>query len=263
MFIQSIGVAGSHFKTWKELQAVFNGTNALSDEPSEIFKTTILKPNEARRTSVTIKMVLQAAEETLSQSAFTANQLFSVFISSDGDPNILQSICQELATEDKFISPTQFHNSVHNAPAGYWSIGHQAMKGANSLACGDSSLAGGLVEASSLLDAGEDAILLVCFDLKSPSPLNSARAINYSLAHSMIITQDQQAESICAVDFDIKSNADDVSIMQNAALSDYCNDSPASRGLPFLEALASPEAKNIVLHYSSSLVLDLNMFPCK
>ncbi len=263
MFIQSIGVAGSQFKTWEELQAALNDTKELNEALSDVYKTTILRPNEARRTSVTIKMVLQAAEETLSQSSFTADQLFSVFVSSDGDPNILQSICQELATEDKFISPTQFHNSVHNAPAGYWSIGHQSMKGANSLACGDSSLAGGLVEASSLLDAGEDAILLVCFDLKSPTPLDSARAIRYSLAFSMIVTKTQQAESICAINFAIKSNNIGVSTMLNTALDGYCDDSPASKGLPFLEAIANQKLKNLKLHYSSSLVLNVNIDSCK
>mgnify|MGYP002075717815 CR=1 FL=1 len=38
-----------------------------------------------------------------------------------------QGLCQKIgvsvfASDDRLISPTRFHNSVHNAPSGYWSI---------------------------------------------------------------------------------------------------------------------------------------------
>ena len=49
----------------------------------------------------------------------------TVFTSSGGDGDNCHAICETLATTDRLISPTRFHNSVHNAPAGYWSIATQ------------------------------------------------------------------------------------------------------------------------------------------
>lgn len=264
MYIQSPGVAGSFFYNWENAEAILCGREKFGPVQAESYKTTILKPIEARRTSETIKMVLQAAEESLEQSSFSAKQLYSVFVSSDGDPNILQSICQELASDDKFVSPTQFHNSVHNAPAGYWSIGNQSMKGANSLACGDSSLAGGLLEASSLLDTGEDAVLLVCFDLKSPAPLDSARLIRYSHACSMILTGSKMQDSIFSIRLEMRpaNNDSAISTMSDPQMETVRCDSPATKCLPFLEALACSESRKLTLPYSGSVVLDLFLDSC-
>ena len=38
----------------------------------------------------------------------------------------MHEICETLATAERQVSPTRFHNSVHNAPAGYWSIATQS-----------------------------------------------------------------------------------------------------------------------------------------
>ncbi|MCK4708697.1 MAG: beta-ketoacyl synthase chain length factor, partial [Gammaproteobacteria bacterium] len=238
MFIQSIGIVGSGFNNWQQAKAILNNDGSFVPDQTDKYKITILKPNEARRTSTTIKIALQTAEETLSNSSFTADQLFSVFVSSDGDPNILQSICEELSTDDKFVSPTQFHNSVHNAPAGYWSIGQQSMQGINSIACGDCSVAGALIEADSLLQTGENAVLVVCFDIKSPTPLDSARTIKYSLSSSMILTRKATTESLFSIELDIqpvKSNR--ITLMTDPVLEKLRIDSPTSRGLPLLQTL--------------------------
>lgn len=263
MYIQSIGVAGSGFSNWEQAKSILNNEQSISLEQAEKYKITILKPNEARRTSTTIKIALQSAEESLSQASFEADQLFSIFVSSDGDPNILQSICQELSTEDKFVSPTQFHNSVHNAPAGYWSIGQQSMRGINSIACGDCSVSGALIEAASLLKTGGNAVLVVCFDVKSPAPLNTARSIKYSLASSMILTRSETAESLFSIDFDLKPvEKGPVTQMTDPLLERLRTDSPAFRGLPLLKSLSSLNSDEIILAYSDSSSLHLGLTSC-
>src|SRR3546814_16767116 len=51
----------------------------------------------------------------------------SVFASTHGDLPIMDYMCATLASEPRTISPTKFHNSVHNAAAGYWTIGSGCM----------------------------------------------------------------------------------------------------------------------------------------
>lgn len=263
MNIQSIGVAGSGFSNWDHAKEVLSQEKEFNPNQPEQYKISILKPNEARRTSTAIKIALQSAEETLSRSSFHADQLFSVFVSSDGDPNILQSICQELATEDKFVSPTQFHNSVHNAPAGYWSIGHQSTKGINSISCGDCSMSGALIEANSLLKMGESAVLIVCFDIKSPSPLDSARHMKYSMATSMIVTEQPNADSLFSVELLLEEiGKSQITKMADPKLEELRGDSPASMSLPLLKALSDQNPSELTLPYSSSKSLHLKLSPC-
>ena len=50
------------------------------------------------------------------------------------------------------VSPTRFHNSVHNAAAGYWTIGAGAMQPATAISAFDASFAQGLLEAMVQLD---------------------------------------------------------------------------------------------------------------
>ena len=46
----------------------------------------------------------------------------SVFTSAHGDLAVNDYMSSTLATQPTAISPTRFHNSVHNAAAGYWTI---------------------------------------------------------------------------------------------------------------------------------------------
>ncbi len=61
MYIQSIGIAGSGFNNWSHAKAILNQEEQLSINPQDQYKITILKPNEARRTSTAIKIALPSA----------------------------------------------------------------------------------------------------------------------------------------------------------------------------------------------------------
>ena len=69
------------------------------------------------------------------------------------------------------MSPTRFHNSVHNAAAGYWTIGAGCHAPATAVSSFDASFAQGLLEALAQLQAGAEAVLLVAYDAPSAGPL--------------------------------------------------------------------------------------------
>jgi hypothetical protein len=48
---------------------------------------------------------------------------------------------------EKMVSPTLFHNSVHNTPAGYFSIATGIQTASVSLSAGDNTFSAGLIEA--------------------------------------------------------------------------------------------------------------------
>jgi len=83
--------------------------------------------------------------------------------------------CKTLASDDRSISPTRFHNSVHNAPAGYWGIASGAMTPATVLCAHDASFGAGLLEALTQLAVDgslgfeRGGTLLIAYDMPIPS----------------------------------------------------------------------------------------------
>jgi hypothetical protein len=94
-----------------------------------------------------------------------------VFTSTHGELSITDYMCATLADDPRAISPTRFHNSVHNAAAGYWTIGAGAHVPATAITAGPYSFAQGLLEALVQLHAGEEAVLLVAYDGSASGPL--------------------------------------------------------------------------------------------
>ena len=91
-----------------------------------------------------------------------------MFSSSAGDGNNCHEICQALASNDRQISPTRFHNSVHNAPSGYWSIASGAMATSSVVCAYDASFGAGLLEALAQVVADGTRCVLVSYDTDYP-----------------------------------------------------------------------------------------------
>src|SRR5690606_20828188 len=106
-----------------------------------------------------VAVALEVALAACQASGRDPASLPSVFASSQGDLVIADYMCATLADEPATISPTRFHNSVHNAAAGYWTIGTGAMHPATALSAGDASFAQGLLEAMAQLAGGTEAVL--------------------------------------------------------------------------------------------------------
>ena len=82
-----------------------------------------------------------------------------------------------LATDGREVSPTRFHNSVHNAPSGYWAVATGSREPSTSLCAYDASFAAGLLEAAAQATVDDRPVTLVAYDLPYPEPLQRARPI--------------------------------------------------------------------------------------
>jgi len=82
-----------------------------------------------------------------------------------------------LASDDRQISPTRFHNSVHNAAAGYWSIATGAMTSSSVLCAFDACFGAGLLEALTQVVVDDTRSVLLACDTAYPEPLHSVRPI--------------------------------------------------------------------------------------
>lgn len=192
--ILSVGLTApglASFQSFKQmLQA---GENFDLSLPIEKYSPSFLPKNERRRVTQTIKIALKTAEEALSHFQKTypneAVNLPVLFVSKDGDTLITAKICQVVSEKLPLVSPIQFHNSVHNAPAGYWMIGQSNQAAASAISAGEYAVANGLLEAVLQSQSEQKPVLVVVYDLPLDPlmPVDALKKSQPPFAFSMIL----------------------------------------------------------------------------
>jgi Beta-ketoacyl synthase, N-terminal domain len=124
-------------------------------------------------------------------AAFT--QFPMVYGNPQGDGDVLLKLLASLAARDP-LSPTQFHNSVHNAPSGYWCIGNKVQAPSTAIAAGDVSLATCLVEAAVQAQSARTPVLLVVCDRPHSGPLAAVTpAVEETTTAALVVPADHPA----------------------------------------------------------------------
>jgi hypothetical protein len=127
------------------------------------------------------------AQEAVMNSGISGEDFAVVFVSSDGDGDIVHRLCSALATSTAEVSPTDFHNSVHNAATGYWSIGAHSRAPSTALCAYDNSFGAGLLEAACQIETEKRPVLLVAVDLPYPPPLAAHRPVRHGCASALAL----------------------------------------------------------------------------
>ena len=210
-----------------------------------------------------MKLALAVGLEATARAAVHPSHLPTVFSSSGGDGQNCHEICQALASSDRQLSPTRFHNSVHNVAAGYWSIANGARAPSNALCAFDASFAAGLLEALTQVVVDGTSCLLIAYDSEYPQPLFAKRPIPDSFGVALLLSAQARPGSLAQITASLTDSAfDRVAEPQLEALRAAI---PAARSLPLLQCLAfdqSRRPRNVVLEYLADLRLAIEIAPC-
>ncbi len=164
--LSAIGCWGNGFSNWQELSAILAKANTATTQATVDVargpKPEIIPANERRRAPLPVRLAIETSWQATQASHFDPEELISVFVSGLGDTQLTDYMCKVLATEQKLLSPTKFHNSVHNAAAGYWTISTGCMKASNSVAGFEDSVSIALMEAM-IQSAQENQPVLITF----------------------------------------------------------------------------------------------------
>ncbi|HVE51422.1 MAG TPA: beta-ketoacyl synthase chain length factor [Casimicrobiaceae bacterium] len=152
-------------------------------EPSPV----ALPANERRRLPGTARVALGIGIEALEAAQLDVGDVATVFASCGSDGQITHQICEALARPIPEMSPTRFHNSVHNAAAGYWSIALGSRAPSTSLCAHAGSFAAGLLEAATQATFESRTVLLIAYDLPYPAPLSSLWSVEGTFAAAFVI----------------------------------------------------------------------------
>ncbi|MGJ4730775.1 beta-ketoacyl synthase chain length factor, partial [Luteimonas sp. SDU101] len=158
----------------------------------------LLAPNERRRAPPSVLVALEVALAACADAGLAADGLPSVFASTHGDLGITDYMCATLATAPGEVSPTKFHNSVHNAAAGYWTIGAGCMRTATAISAHRASFAQGLLEAMVQLATDAPAVLLVGYDTAASGLLGTVTRSEGLLGGALVLVRDGNGPRLSA-----------------------------------------------------------------
>ncbi|MBT9590375.1 MAG: beta-ketoacyl synthase chain length factor [Thiobacillus sp.] len=260
-WIDGIGLMGPGLPDWPTARSILAGNAAYAFSPTLAPPPQSLPPAERRRTGLSVKVALAVAQEAIAAGQLDPRQLATVFASSGADGDNCDAICQVLASDDRHISPTRFHNSVHNAPAGYWGIAAGAMTPATVLCVYDGCFGAGLLEALTQVAAEGNSTLLIAYDAPYPEPLHAARPLPAAMGLALALMPQQSAQSLARIQVSLSDAEPDV--LADTGLDALRRAIPAARGLPVLQALARGEARQVVLDYLEPLRLAVVVEPCR
>jgi hypothetical protein len=261
MYVEAVGVLSPGLADWPAARAVVAGGQRYAPAPLQPLRVDLLPAAERRRTGLPVKLAIAAGQQALSPSKADPAELSTIFCSSGGDGEVLHEICSALATPEREISPTRFHNSVQNAPAGYWGIATRSLAPSTSVCCFDWSCAAGLVETCAQLATDSERALLVCFDAPYPEPLASARPIEAPFACSLLLARMKGSCALAGLDVG-STRGEPVSRMSDPALESLRLGNPAARALPLLAALAAQRPTRVVLEHVAGRQLGIDVTPC-
>jgi hypothetical protein len=208
----------------------------------------MLPANERRRAANSVRWALAAAQEAVSASSYRANEVATVFATSDSDGETLHQLCEALASPQREVSPTRFHNSVHNAAAGYWCIAAGSQYPSASLCCYDATFAAGLIEAASQVWAERTAVLLVVYDLPYPPPLYAARPVAEPFAVALVLAPEPRPGTLACCRITARPGSSACAPFP-AALRGELASNPAAWSLPLLALIARGRHEPVGIPY--------------
>jgi beta-ketoacyl synthase-like protein len=259
--IRSVGVLGPGLPDWPTTAQILCGHSRWQHTPTLLPQPLALPPAERRRTGAVVRLTLAAGLEATRGAGIDPRQLPAVFASSGGDGQICHEICETLASADRQLSPTRFHNSVHNAPAGYWGIATGATAPANSLCAYDASFAAGLLEAICQVTVDDDPVLLLAYDMSYPEPMRSVRPIPDAFAVALLLAPANSHPALGRVELSFDNRVADQ--LEDAALERLRVTVPAARSLPLLLHLARGTCGCVRIDYldGAGLALEVSHAP--
>lgn len=264
VYVEGIGLLGPGLAGWEEGRKYLEGSLPYVPARTVLPSPMALPSAERRRAGAVVKVSLAVGTEAVAASGLPATALASVFSSSSGDAVNCHEICSALASSDRLISPTRFHNSVHNASSGYWSISSGAMTTSSVLCARDASFAAGLLEAMAQVAVEQRPVLLIAYDTDYPEPLRKVRPLPDTFGVAFVLAPQRSDRSVAKWTIETRECFQDApaDTMSDTALESFRQSIPAARGLPLLRSVAQQDTGRIVLDYLDNMPLAVEVAPC-
>lgn len=257
--IAGVAFWASRLPGWELAQAVIRGEQPAPETPSARPSPTLLAPTERRRAPDTVAVALEVAARACEAAARKPADLPSVFASTHGDTAISDYMCSTLAATPTLISPIKFHNSVHNAAAGYWSIGTGSLAPYTAISAYEYTFAAGLLEAATQVVCEHRPVLYVAFDIESKGALATMAASRGLLGAALVLAPvgHQQQHRKMILTTETLSSPDPTPA--RSAVASLVADNAMAPCLPLFEVLANSSPRTLRLSLCRSTALNVQV----
>ena len=167
----------------------------------------MLPPNERRRATESVLLAIEVASQAVAMSGRDAAELACVFASAYNDQALTDALCDTLARAPGELSPTGFHNSVHNAPVGYWTIATGCHAPSTAVCAHETSFGAGLLEAAVLACAEQRPVLLSCSDAGGRGTLVAITGCQVSFGCALVLAPTQGEATLATLDLSVTGTA--------------------------------------------------------
>jgi len=260
-WIDGIGVFGPGLTGWEISSRILRGEQAYVAADPPKLAPPLLPADVRRRTTDHIKLAIEVGAQAIDMAGTPGSALWSVFASSESDGAITHNICEEVAKPVPEVSPTRFHNSVNNAPAGYWCMSSHSQCPSTSVAGFDATFSVGLLESISQVVTETQAVLYVAHDTPLPEPLHSVQPISAIFGLALVLQPKRSDRSLASIEVAIEPDLTAPSRLELRDLEGLRTGNPAARGLPVLETIARRASHSIVLPYVHGQSLRVRIQP--
>lgn len=257
--VEGVGLFGPGLNGWQHAQEVLACAVPFESADLRLPVPEALPPAERRRVGLTLKLAMACGFEAVRHAEIDPATLPAVLSSTAGDCDNCHQILCALASDDRAVSPTRFHNSVHNMPAGYWSIATASMAPSTSLCAFDATFAAGLLEAATQVACTGKPCLLLAFDTNYPEPLLSLRPIPHALGVALVLSPVRTDKTLATLGMAITTLPS--TSMDEPALERMRTQVPTARGLPVMQLLARRETGAAVIDYLGGRQLRVDVMP--
>lgn len=265
--ILGVGLWGPGLFGWPESRAVLTGAAPLIADDQPPPAPALLPANERRRAGPAVRLALGVAEAAVVMAraghpGLAPSTLRAVFASSNGEGAVVDDLLKTLAdpAELRGVSPTQFHNSVHNVAAGYWSIAHGGRAPADSLAAHDASFAAGLLKALAETVAEAAPVLFCLFDAPLPFPLSRCRRTDFAFGMALVLAPEGAGGALGHLSARFMPEDAPLDRPGDPALATLVDGNPAAQSLALLETIARGATRRLAVPLLSGH-LALEMIP--
>ena len=242
---------------WPEARAVLRGEAEPSAEAARRPQPTLLAPTERRRAPDTVAIALEVAQRACAAADRDPKTLPSVFACTHGDLVINDYMCEALATAEPALSPTKFHNSVHNAAAGYWTIGTGCMAPATALSAFMETFSTGLLEGLTQVACEGQAVLVVAYDIEAVGPLATVNESRGHFGCAVVLSPEAGSRSTHRLEARVVPRGDVDAVP--ASLGHLFDGNPLAQSLALFEAIAheTPATRRLALSRGLALAIDV------
>jgi Beta-ketoacyl synthase, N-terminal domain len=261
LYVEGVGFWATRLPGWDVARDVLRGRAKPPAVAATRPSPSLLPPAERRRAPDTVAVALEVAARACESAGRDPQSLPSVFASANGDLPVSDAICDTLAKTPLLTSPTRFHNSVHNAAAGYWSIATGCMKPYTALCGRDCTFGQGLLESAAQALSEQTPVLFVAYDMESRGPVATMQPSRGAFAVALVMSPEPRVPYVARLTLEVREGVHPRQSAARPGNAALVEGNAMMNALPLFEALADGIERDLSQLLAPALSLQVRVAP--